>query len=482
MTIDGETTTRVDSNLLDLKTTLARGARYLVARQTIGVVVSLGGVLALTRLLGPSRYGLYAAAFGLFATWQTAAELSLDVYLVRRPEPNDKSIYDQIFTLLLILGIITTPIGLGLLVLVEHYSHLHRLFAVGAVMFALLPVIHLSQVPLSKLERELDYKHVGFTETVAQIAFFVVALPLAAAGAGVWAAVAGFWTQQVALVALFFAFGGYRPGLRWDRAQIRDAFDFGIACTGATWSYSARNLASPILVARLLGPQGVAFVALGTKLIDQLSFLRLVTFRMSLAVLVRLRDHRDVMRRAMSDGMLAQLAIAGVPFWIFSLLSEVMIPIVFGDKWKPAARLFAAIAPAFLAYITFNLHLASLMSRPRPWILVWVNGLNTLLLWGGVAVFVPAFGLQGYGAAELLTVVSYVAMDRAYRRDAPAPDYRLPIIWWAALSLGIAAPLLHWVTAPLPVLVLALPESRRRIAAIRDEFRSTKAPVEIATA
>ena len=51
-------------------------------------------------------------------------------------------------------------------------------------MFVGLPIVVCSQVPLARLERELRYGQVATIEFMAQLVFYLVALPLAYLGAG----------------------------------------------------------------------------------------------------------------------------------------------------------------------------------------------------------------------------------------------------------------------------------------------------------
>ncbi len=63
-----------------------RGGAYIVVRQGLGMVLSLIGVLFVTRVIGPANYGVFAASFGIVGFIATVGTWGIDVYLIRNRE------------------------------------------------------------------------------------------------------------------------------------------------------------------------------------------------------------------------------------------------------------------------------------------------------------------------------------------------------------------------------------------------------------
>src|SRR4029077_18125039 len=86
---------------MTLRRQILRGGMMLTARQAVGMVLSLGGALLLTRAIGPEQYGLYAAALGVLTYLQVFSQWGVSVYLIRREAaPSDEG-YHQAATVLL---------------------------------------------------------------------------------------------------------------------------------------------------------------------------------------------------------------------------------------------------------------------------------------------------------------------------------------------------------------------------------------------
>src|SRR5215213_7766707 len=111
---------------MSLRTRVVRGGVYLVLRQGLGIAVSIVGIVLLTRFIGPEAYGLYAAALGIYAYLLTLSSWGLDIYLIRlegEPQPQD---YNQAFSLLLLLGLVSAGSAILLLPLLEYWVRLEE--------------------------------------------------------------------------------------------------------------------------------------------------------------------------------------------------------------------------------------------------------------------------------------------------------------------------------------------------------------------
>jgi O-antigen/teichoic acid export membrane protein len=449
-----------------LRANVVRGGRLLFIRQTIGLVISLGGVLALTRLIGPTDYGTYASAFGIAFFVQATGELSLDVYLVRHPGDLEKERCDQVFTLLVILAVVTTALTVAVAPLISQFLRFPSFEDVLIVMFLSCPAVHLQQVHLSRMEREFGYGTIGRIELIAQAGFFAVALPLAAAGSGVWAPVAGWWLQQIILLVGFWAREPYRPRFVWNPPWIREILSFGAVTNSSNLVYSLRTLVPAVVVGHALGAAAVGLVSLAVRLGQQLSFAQTVMFRISIAVLGRIADDGARMKRAMTQGAELQLLSVGIPLAGFSIVASVLVPLVFGHKWTQVATLIPLLAGPYMAMAMFSLLLASMSLQARPWDLIVAQASSSVLLWAAALILVPAEGLRGYGYAEMIATASWLITDRLMAGRRVRPDYRMLLLWWGGLSAAALAPVTTWwLLAAIPA-CLIVPSSARELRGI----------------
>ncbi|MDP2958483.1 MAG: oligosaccharide flippase family protein, partial [Longimicrobiales bacterium] len=273
-----------------LRQAVYRGGGYLAVRYGVGLVLSAGGVLLLTRLLGPAEYGLWAAAASLQAVVQVLAQWGVGTYLVRHEGPERPERYHQATSFLLVAGGLVVVGAAALLPLIEHWTRLERLSVPALALFAAIPIQFVAAVPMAKMERALDFRAIAGMELAGQAGFFLVAVPLAATGRGVWAPVAGLWGQQLLQAVGYCRLTRYAPRWAWSGTANRAMLDFGLAYSVSIWLWHARRLVNPLIVGRYLGAEAVAYVAVAAQIATQLGFVAVAAWRVSTAVLARLQS------------------------------------------------------------------------------------------------------------------------------------------------------------------------------------------------
>src|SRR5258708_37157384 len=85
---------------MSLRQRALSGGAVLVVRQAIGTLLSLTGVLLVTRVIGPAKYGVYEAADGIVLFLSVMAGWGLGVYPPMRPTEPAQEGFDPGVTLL----------------------------------------------------------------------------------------------------------------------------------------------------------------------------------------------------------------------------------------------------------------------------------------------------------------------------------------------------------------------------------------------
>ena len=448
-----------------------KGGAFLAGRHSLSLVIHLLGVMLLTRAIGPNNYGVYVGALGVQTYLYAVTQLGLVVFLVRHGEEVSDAQFDQAFTLLGAIGVSVAAIVYFALPIVEGWIGIQAFAAVGRALVIVLPVQLLGLVPLGRLERALKYRIIAPAELGGYIVFYVVALPLAKAGYREWAPVAGYWAQQVLMTGALFVASRYRPRLRWNPRLIREMVGYGVSYSGAYWIWQLRDIVNPVIVGKFAGTQAVAFVALTVRLVDALSFLKGVGWRISLSVLGRLQKEPERMVRAASDGMRIQVVTLGAVLAGFGLVSHWVIPRLFGAEWMTVTALYPFVA---IGYLTNGLcqpeaamlNVVSLSRRVGEFHLVYLA-----LFVGAALILVPRIGPLAYGWSEIAALPSYLLLHLYTSRLIGKPDWRLAGLWWLGFVSLLLWQQLGWFSIVVPAGVLLWPgtlkEFRKYLVSVR---------------
>jgi PST family polysaccharide transporter len=422
---------------MSLRQKAVHGGAFLVFRQGIGIVLSLVGVLFVTRIIGPREYGLYAVSVGIANFLCVFGDWGLDVYLLRKTEDPEDREFHQVFTLLLC---ISAAFAVGLIGTARFLAEFVKMPEVAPLVSVLSIAVlcNLLATPaIVKLDRELNFKQVAKNELIAQISMYAVAVPLAFFESGAWAPTCGFLAQQFVLLVLSYWSAGYRPALLWDTVLVRRMVKYGFAFSASTWVWQLRGLVNPLIVGRFAGAAAVGYVAVGIRFVEVLSFVRSATWRIAMVALAKMNQDSARLRNSITEGMRLHALAVGVPLAMFALIAPRLVPLGLGHNWAPALRVFTFIALSYLANSMFSLHSSVLYMLGKNFRVTVFHGVHMILFAGSAAILVPRLGFVGYGWAEMIALFSYFVVHFFLAQEVGSPSYGVAVIWFMATACAL---------------------------------------------
>lgn len=472
---------KTDLVKIDFARKVMKGGVYLAVRQMVSVGLSIVSILVVARQLGPTDYGVLVNALGIyyFITW--TGRLGLHVYLIQTQELAD-GVAAQILAFLnwlslgLAIALILISPAIGVWTGKQAIAELIRWLplAIAADLSA--------SVPIAMLERQLAFAEVGLIEMGAQFANYLVTLPLVFAGWRYWGPLVGLCARGLTLLLLAQFFYRVRWQWRWHWSVLRPALRYGLSFSLSDWVGALRSLTLPVVVTPIAGVEAAGLVSIAIRLSEQLSVLRLVIRRMSISVMARLGGDGRVILATISRGMAYQALMVGAICSAFACLDSWIVPLIFGDDWLRSTYIFPFVALSAMVRAMFDLHAGALHAVGHNLAVTKVNAAYIALLWVGCWALLPAFGLWGYGFAQLLTVLSNVGLHRAVVRLYGSPQYAAAT--WLTLAamvpiLGsLASPIIGIVTFCLSYsLVLLVPTVRMIPQELVNVLRNRSRPV-----
>ncbi len=436
----------------------------MAARQILGMMISFAGLVTLARTIGPQAYGVYVSALALHTFLVLFFQWGTDAFLLRRADDPSPAHVDQALSLSLALGaagvLMAWPVGR----LAEFWIGTPGVALAVTTLFCGMPLQLATLVPSAILQRRMAYRTVAWAELAGHSALYGVAVAAAFAGWGLRAPLAGWWAQQVTMATAMFVLSGYRPRLVWRRHLLSEMLSYGLGYSASVWLWQLRILVNPLIVARILGPEAAASVAIGARLVDALSFMRLVLSRVAIPALGRIQTDRGRLVRAVTEGVRLQVLAVAPAMAVFALLAPWLVPLAFGKDWGPVVTIFPFLAVSSLANSLFSLHSSALYVIGRNGEVAFFHAVYVAVLGTAAAILVPHLGLTGYGLAEAAAVLSYFLLRSLAERELGPVDITLPLAWAAGFSLPLFAARLGPSAWLGPVAVLLLPATWRTLA------------------
>lgn len=435
--------------MTSLREKAIKGGAFLLVRQAVGIVISVVGVLLVTRIIGPRQYGFFAAGAGIVTFLYMLGTWGLDACLLRKTEDPEEKEFHQAFTLLVLASVALAFGVIGLRHVVAGFLKMPEESPILFVLALGIPLNLLTVPAVVKLDRDLNFKQVAINELTSQLGYYIVAVPLAFRGAGAWAPVAGFLTQQTSLLTLSYWTAKYRPGLHWEGRLIKQMLGYGLGYSSSIWVWQLRRLVNPLIVGRFAGAEAVGYVAVCIRIAGVMSFAKGTAWRLAMPAFAKLGGDIARLRNGITEGMRFQAVAVGFPLASFTLLAPFLIPLGFGNHWTSAVKIFPFIALSYLTNAMFNMHSSVLYMLSKNWQVTWFHIVHIVLFAGSAAFLVPRLGFVGYGWAEVVAFLSYPVIHLLITRAVGNPSYGAPVIWYAtcvfAIVLGaIGVPALYF--------------------------------------
>lgn len=427
-----------------------QGGLYLTGRYAFGSLVGIGNMFVLTRWIGPHDYGLYVTAIGLVAFVATLARAGIDTYIVRRERAPDSDLYAMASTLVLCISIGLSLAGCALGPLLVRWYDSHEFVGPYLILLLSVPITALTGVPMAKLERDLDYRRVAGIELGGQVIGLLLSAVLAVCHAGVWAAVAGLISGQVFVLVATCTAAKLCPrwNIRFSSDETRAMLTFGLGLTAASRMWQLRTLVNPLIVGRIAGPEGVAYVAVAVRVAESLGAVRLAGGRLALATLARLQDKQKEFVTALENAVRVQVLVLGALLCAFALFGPIFVRTVFGLQWNASLSVYPCIAAGVLVHSIYNLQSSALFVLGEHWVVLRSYALHVAVLAGITFAGLSRWGISAYGWAEILACCAYLPLQAKLSRHVSFSCRGL-VPWLVVFGIVLLAPLVndHWLSA-----------------------------------
>lgn len=420
-----------------------RGAILLALRSLGLLFVTAAGTIVLARLLTPRDYGMFAIALAVQQVARSMTELGLPVPVVRAATPPTAYQQKVIMGFALALGgAATAAVGLVALVALPAFGVHSETAVVVALASTAIPIFSFRMVPMILIERRLLFGRIVAVETAETIAFYVFAVPAAAAGLGALSLagaipVAAAVGAVAATVAQPWAFG-----VRWNLGVIKPFARFG-AQVGATYPVQLlRELGALALLAAIGGHSLAGYYSFSQRIFSIPIAVMTSLQRVGIPALSRIDPGESRSHRA-ATAVIVAIVPASFVIGVTTGAIRPTLAIIFGSTWMPTADVVIYSSLGWLLAATVGATLSSLAMADgdgrTPLLAGSVGAIVHVAL---VAVVARPLGPAGAGLAAgfgMVATSAVLVLRTTAGRSAVAPAARASVVAAGTAAAGLAA-------------------------------------------
>ena len=362
---------------------IASSGLWLTASFGFAKVTQLVAQIFLARLLSPEDFGVWGMVLIVTTLSGLFKDTAIATVLVQRGL-DDKKLVNAVYSLGVNISIVMFAVqALAGFPLAKFFDK--PLVFPLTLTVALIFIIGAGAGSHNAvLQRQMKFRELAITDSCAGFARFATAVVCAFFGAGVWSfAVAEIAMSMVdALFKRYFSRYRFQYSFKPDSQAIREVRAYISSLIGINLAVYANTNADNLIIGRLIGARSLGYYNLAYQLAMLPTFALSQINRVNFSVLSQQDDEGRKTYLCQSLEMYAVIyaAIYGIGF----VIAPWIIPLVYGEQWIPAVRIFQivmifAYARGFMAILGTALNA---IDKPN---------VNALINWILVPLSIPAF-------------------------------------------------------------------------------------------
>jgi PST family polysaccharide transporter len=384
---------------------IKRVAAASAVAQAAGELISLAQTVVIARLLGPAQVGVFAAGtvFTLFLA--EFSEGGLRSALINRRDKVEEAAV-TVFWATAASGLAFSLLALAAAPVIARVFDSDAAGWVAAASSGGLLLYALVNVPEALLQREFSVRRRLIVGPATSAAFAVVAVTLAALGAGVWSLVIGNYASYLTLLVCVWALGGWRPGrARGSFRMWRELARYGFPLIVGSAASKVRSAAEAVVVGRFLSPVALGHYRYGLRIarVPANALIEVVAYALFPAF-SRLAGDPARLASAYAKALRwVSLGAAAVAALMFAV-GEPAVVVLLGEPWRGAGVAVVAMAGLGLGKAWASVSEEAIKGAGRTGL---INGLTAVELILGLALLllVVPFGLVGVGLSLSITAL-----------------------------------------------------------------------------
>ncbi len=327
-----------------MATSTRKALAWSFAERYLGLLVSIGSTMLLSRLLTPEQVGIYSMCAAFTAVAGILRDFGVSEYLIQEKDLT----HDKLRAAYGIAFGIAWSIG-AVIFFSRHWvagfyaePRVADVLLVLTLHFLILPI---SSPSFALMNRELAFRQIFFLQLICNATQALTSVTLAYLGFGVmslaWGPIANVGMQSLILLRLRPREVLTRPGFR----EVRTVLRFGsMFVTSRAIEVLSRNAHEPI-IAKHYGFESVGLFSRAFGLVDMF-YSNVGAAIVRVATPTFASEHRS--GRSLAEPYARATAIFVCISWpvygLMAILSEPVITLMFGPQWSAAAPIASALA------------------------------------------------------------------------------------------------------------------------------------------
>ncbi len=355
---------------------ILKGAAWTVLSRLAIRLIGLISTLILARLLVPEDFGLIALAMSFYAILDVMSAFGFDMVLIQNQDA-ERSHYDTAWTLNVIKGTTSALLMLIFAGSIASFFNEPRVELIIQVLSVGMFVTGFENIGIVAFRKEMQFNKDFRFMVISKLIAFVVTISLAFMFQTYWALIAGMLAGMFMSVFISYQMHPYRP--RFSLEKLAEIFSFSKWILLSNVVIYINRQGADIIIGKYNGSASLGLYTVSFE-ISNLPTTELV-YPISRAIFpgyAKLQN--DLMKFGeVFLNTLGFIALFAIPMGVgISLLAELMVPVMLGDKWSGAVPLIEILAIYGVSRVLVSNAGSVYLAMGKPHIAAYMIGIQIL--------------------------------------------------------------------------------------------------------
>jgi PST family polysaccharide transporter len=387
---------------MSLEAKVVKGTKWVAFANIFKQLLQVVSLVIFARLLSPDDFGLFALLMVFVSFLTMFTDMGTASALVHIKNPSHKLLSSVLFFNLLI-GVLFC---LSLTLLSPYISSffnspkLEPLLDLISINFI---IMSLGVVQKVRYEKELDFKYLTLVESISIFIGVVSGIIFALFGFGVYSLVFQVLITSILSVTLLWIVSKWRPLIYFNVEDIKSIWKYTANLSGFNFiNYFARN-ADNFLIGKFLTPYSLGLYSLAYNImLYPIQNISRVLLRILFPAFSKIQDDNQKFKSAYLKTIFF-ISLISFPIMVgLMATSDVLVDVLFGDKWKNLSTILIILAPVGIMQSIGTTNGAIYMAKGNTSLLlkvgIWSTLVTVIFFIGGIF-----FGVEGVAISYLIS-------------------------------------------------------------------------------
>lgn len=406
-------------------------------------LISFLSLVAFSRVLAPTDFGLFATALALLELFSLVSNLAFHDALVQIPELTEAH-KNTAFTITMAVSVVFSLLFWAAGPLFAMAMHNPKAGPMLGVLGGAFILNGFSATLTAQQRRDFHFRTLALRSLVGRLSGAAVGIGAALLGAGAWSLI----IQQLCMAGLSSAVlwiaSDERPRFGFDGPVARQLTIFGLGAAGAEFVNAGIKRLFVTACGVLLGPAAAGYISIGFRMVDTLwGVSAMAIYQVILPIMSRLQGDRARLYEVFRRSQTLTCILLYAAFMALAAESPRVVTLLFGARWLPASGYLTVFCFMMLIQVPrmLSVPLLTALGRPRDVLLGYCTGTIYMML---AIAFVPFSSATAVVIVWFGTEIVYAPVFAflLFRRSGIGPlaqlrNIAVPLIAAGALYGGI---------------------------------------------